>query len=105
MRLEDDVNFAISALSRGGQSCSNLSWMVAVVIDDRDSTRYAAQLEAAVHSAEVFERFPNLRNRDVQTNADSNRSGRVQHVVQARHVKSEFPQIGPAATHLKRDWT
>src|SRR5437868_15222945 len=98
MGLEDDVNLAISALARGSQSCSTLSWMVAVVIDDRDSARFAAQLEAAVHSTELFERFTNLRNRDVQTNANRNRSGRVQHIVQARHVKSEFPKISPAVT-------
>ena len=54
MRLEDDVNPLVSALTRSSERGADLGWMVAVIINHVHSVCGPLEVEAAIDSAEVF---------------------------------------------------
>jgi hypothetical protein len=101
VRLEDYVNLAVSALAGRGKGCANLGGVVAVVVDDCDTSNFAVQLETPVNSAEVFKRLANVRDRNVESYADGYGGGRVQDVVQSGNVQAEFAEIGAAISDLE----
>ena len=53
MRLEENMNAAVAARPRGGQSRANLGGMMAVIVDHGDAALSAAHLEPAVHATET----------------------------------------------------
>ena len=101
MRLKYHVDFAEAALARRRQSGSNLSRMMAVVINHADPGRLAAQLEAPVYAAKVFQRPANVIGPDIETDSDRNRRRRIQHIVHAGHMQAEFAQVAFAVSHAK----
>ena len=90
MRLEDDVNFAETALPRRREGGANLGRMMPVVVDHADSVNRASQLEATIHAAKVLKGCADLLDADVKTDANRNRRCGIQHVVHAGHVQTKF---------------
>ena len=75
--------------------------MVAVVVDHADARRPPAQLEAAVHAAELVERRADRLDGNVQPDAHRNGGRRIQHVVHAGHMQREFAQVLSRDRHAK----
>ncbi len=86
------------AATRGGEHRRNLGGVMAVVVDDADASRLAAQLIAALDSAEVGERRRDPVEGDAKLDADRNRRQGVLEVVTARDVELE-----PLGTHALGD--
>src|SRR5581483_4139046 len=87
MRLEDDVDRAIATIPRGADGSAYLSGMVAVVVDNRDATGTAANLEAAVDAVKGSQPGGNGFGRNLQLGRDGHRCGGVKHVVDSGHVQ------------------
>jgi hypothetical protein len=101
VRLKDHVNLAIAALSGRRERCANLGGMVAIVVDDCDTSNLAAQLETPVDSAKVFKRLANVRDGNVESDADGYGGGCIQDVMQSRNVQAESAEIGAAIGDLE----
>src|SRR5215475_305963 len=102
MRLKDDMNLAISALFCRRQRGANLRRMMAVIVNHGYSCNLPANLEATIHSAEIFERFLYLRYGDVQADSDGNGCSGIQYVVDTRNVQAETAEIVTAIVHAKQ---
>src|SRR5581483_3502420 len=55
MRLEDNVDAAVTALARGGKSGANFSGVMGVVVNDSDAAHLSLNVEAAVHAAKALQ--------------------------------------------------
>src|SRR5256885_666852 len=93
MRLEYDVNFAISALLSRSQCGANFCGMMAVVVDHGDSCDLSANLESTVYASEIFQGLLDLWHGNIQSHSDRNRRGCVQYIVQAGHVQAKFAEV------------
>src|SRR5579885_793985 len=104
MRLEDDVNLAISALSCGGQRSANFGGMMAIVVDHSNPIHRPAQLKTPIDAAEIFEGFADLRNRNIEADADRDCRSRIEYVVKTTNVKPEFTEVIAEIFHFKNAW-
>src|SRR6185312_2802276 len=77
VRLEDHMDFVEATLFGRSQSRANFGGMMAVVIDDADSTGLAAQLKTPIHSAESIQGCADLLDAYIESNADCDGSGCV----------------------------
>src|SRR4051812_21228911 len=92
MRLEDDMHFSESALRGCGQSGADLRRMMAIIVNHAHARDFALQLESAIDSPEMLQCMTDLLRRDVQSSADSNSRGGIQHVMHPRNKQGEFAQ-------------
>ena len=92
MRLKDDVNFAVSTLARGSESCANLSGVMSVIIDDSDAAHLTADLESAVNSSEALESIGDLVWLYFKLVSNGDGGGAVEHIVAARHMQFKRAQ-------------
>src|SRR5438093_13487175 len=96
MRLEDDMHAFESALAGCCKCCANFRGVMSVIVNYGDSGDLALELEAPVNAAEFFEGLANVVGLHVQTNADGDGSGCIQHIVHSGNEQTEFAKRLPA---------
>src|SRR5580704_19740039 len=101
MRLEQNVNVRVAAGTGRSERRPNFSRMMAVIVDDGDSTRGAANRKTPVDAGESVEPFADGRHGNVQFQARGHRGGGVQHVVRARNMQSETAEIALVEFEMK----
>src|SRR4029077_12081676 len=79
---------------RRGQRGGNLRWMMAVVVDDENVVRLAANLESAFHAAKDLQPGPDAFERQPDLEADGHSREGVLQIVPARHLQREGAEDG-----------
>src|SRR5208282_6294853 len=82
-----------STLPSRGQRRPYLRRMMSIIVNHADASRFALELEPAVHPAKSIQRGADLLRRNVERHAHRNRRRGVQHVVRARNVQREPAEI------------
>src|SRR6476469_2792932 len=90
-----------AAVPRRGQSGPDLSWMVAVIIDDAHVRSATTELKTAVHAAKVFQRLANAVWLNVEPHSHGHGRRCVQHVVIAGNAQVEISECLPMIFHRK----
>ena len=80
VRLERDDDAPVQR-TRRREHGRNLSWMMAVVVDNQDAVRFAAQLEPALGAAKLAQTGGDAVEWDLELQAHGHRRQRVEQVV------------------------
>ena len=96
MRLKRNDDAAAEGAC-GGQHRRDLRRMMAVVVDDEDAAGFAADVEAPLRAAELFQSRGHAIERKTELHADGHGGQRVQQVVPPRHVRASASRAWPAS--------
>ncbi len=95
MRLEQHMNVREAASAGRAEGGANFGRVMAVIVDHRDASLYAADLKTPLHAAKGGQSFANRFDRNVQLQADRDRGRGVQHVMRAGDSDESARDRGP----------
>src|SRR5690606_20465099 len=93
MRLKSDSHLAWIGTASGGQSCADLSGMVAIIVHQGDTVRFIHDRETTSHPMKRLQSFPQNIERYFELVRHSNRSKSIENIVLTRETDAEFSQV------------